>query len=837
MGPSGPLPARVMIVGEAPGTEEELRGAPFMGPSGYELTRMLGEAGIDRSAAFITNVARERPQFNDIEKFIARSKAQRTPQHSLVRDWYVLPPIVSGISELKQEIAACKPSIIIALGNTALWALTGQAGISKWRGSMLYEDLTPARYKVIPTMHPAAVLRDWALRAPTVRDLRRAAAYQRGEAYPKPDWKFVVRPSFLEAELVLTTLLDRLNRGEQIVLSVDIETRLGHIACIGLAWSLLEAICIPLMATGHRGGYWTEHDEFLLIRLLRLILTHRNAEVVGQNLLYDCQYFARWLGFVPRVDFDTMVGQHALFSAMPKSLGFLASLYCKYFVFWKDEGKDWRETGSEDQLWRYNCRDCVYTLEVFLELVRVTGAMRASAVQTAQQVFFHPVLYSMRRGVLIDQERRAALKHELEGEITKRKKFLERVLGHKLNPASPKQMKALFYDDLRLPVQMTRAKKGVDGHATLNDEALQVLAKREPLVRPLVHAISDLRTLNIFLGTFVEAPLDWDGRIRCSYNIGGSSTGKSAPKTYRISSSENAFGGGANLQTIPSEKSKSVGKAAARGTVASLGAAYALPNLREMFVPDPGRDFWNGDLDRADLQVVAWEAEDALLKAALREGADVHLLNVYTLDGQSPPALAELVERHGLHDHCSCKRTCYWEHRLPRKHKREFAKVFCHATNYVGSARTVAAHTGRTIREVERAQTIWFGDHPGILAWHRRVQDMVVRRRCVENRFGYKWYIFDRVDNILPEAVAWIPQSTVSIIINKIWIEYWAHLSDQGVEVLLQVHDSLAGQFPSGARDSLLPQMQARARIVVPYEDPLTIPFNITTSSKSWGDC
>jgi uracil-DNA glycosylase family 4 len=62
--PSGPTDARVMIVGEAPGAEEERKGEPFVGASGHELTKMLHEAGIARSQCFITNVCRERPPGN-----------------------------------------------------------------------------------------------------------------------------------------------------------------------------------------------------------------------------------------------------------------------------------------------------------------------------------------------------------------------------------------------------------------------------------------------------------------------------------------------------------------------------------------------------------------------------------------------------------------------------------------------------------------------------------------------------------------------------------------------------------------------------------------------------
>lgn len=252
---------------------------------------------------------------------------------------------------------------------------------------------------------------------------------------------------------------------------------------------------------------------------------------------------------------------------------------------------------------------------------------------------------------------------------------------------------------------------------------------------------------------------------------------------------------------------------------------FTLPNIRSMFGPDAGFTFFDMDLDRADLQVVVAESNDAMLKAAMRLGVDIHLLNVYSLDAKDPPPLEELVETHPK----------YLDHRGPRKHKREFAKVFCHATNYVGGARTVAAHTGRGIHEIDTAQKLWFAAHPGIKSWHTRVEQQITKYRFVENRFGYRWHIFDRLDGLLPEAVAWIPQSTVGIVINRIWINFYEQLPE--VQVLLQVHDSLAGQFPTHRTPYLLPKMQELSRIVVPYEDPLVIPTGVKTSTVSWGNC
>jgi uracil-DNA glycosylase len=338
--PEGPIPARIMLVGEAPGVDEERVGLPFQGASGQELNRMLSEAGLSRGECFVTNVARERPAGNDINQFFAKSKKERDENPTKFTQhlgrWCV-PAVRDGCGLLEREIDMVMPNVIVALGGTSLWALTGIKGITKWRGSMLVHHRTQS--KVIPTIHPAAVLREWSWRATVVHDLRRAARFRDGRPYPRPAWRFIVRPTFSQTRGVLLDLLGRLERGENLRLSFDLETRLGHIACAGLSWTLVDAICIPFMQRGKVDGYWEEREETELAYLLMLVLCHKNAEVVGQNILYDAQYTWRHWGYVPRVVQDCMISQHSIFSDLPKSLAFQASMYCDFYVFWKEEGK------------------------------------------------------------------------------------------------------------------------------------------------------------------------------------------------------------------------------------------------------------------------------------------------------------------------------------------------------------------------------------------------------------------------------------------------------------------------------------------------------------------
>jgi DNA polymerase I-like protein with 3'-5' exonuclease and polymerase domains len=798
---------------------------------------------------------------------IAKIKAEITREHQLLNGLFVLPSLAKSVTELATEIQMVQPNIIVAFGNLALWATTGLWSVAKWRGSLLQverPEYTQVTYKiegsldrskelaysmqdtkvypkVIPTYHPSALFKQWDLRAIVLNDLRRVKRHMVERTYSnRPVWNFIVRPTLAQVHETLHTLISQCEtQPSPVWLDFDIETRYEHIDCVGLSWTRSDAICIPLITSRNREGYWSAEEEAQIIWWLYKLLTHKNVRVRWQNGLYDAQYVYRHWHFLPRGGQDTMISQHSVFCALPKSLDFIASMYCDWYVFWKDEGKI--GAGTEEDRWRYNLQDCVYTREAGEVLQQTVVAMGLQQVETYQQRMFAPVLRAMRLGVRMRPEMRAQMAMDIQEELSHREAFLFNALGHGVNPKSPKQMCALFYEDFAQPKILKRVVRNgfTKMSPSCDDESMAKISAREPILRPICHAILDIRTLYKFLKDFVMMPPDTDGRMRCSFNIAGDAGDKdankagvkSAPYTYRLSSSKNPFGSGGNLQTIPSEKSKSAGKAAARGSM-----DFTLPNIRSMYGPDPGFTFFDMDLDRADLQVVVWESDDAMLKAALRMGADIHLLNTYGIDNHEPPPLEELVERHRKDEPCTCGPRCYWDYRTPRSHKREFAKTFCHATNYLGKAKTVAAHTGRGVWEIEQAQARWFAAHPGILAWHERVKEQVTKYRFVENKFGYRWYIFDRIDEqLLPAAVAWIPQSTVGIVINRAWLSFYENLPE--VQVLLQVHDSLAGQFPTHRSAYLLPLMQKYSKIVVPYDDPLIIPTGIKTSTVSWGDC
>lgn len=807
----GPNDARVMIVGEAPGEKEVEFRQPFVGPSGFLLTEMLAEAGFQRSSCYVTNVCNIRPPRNEIDSFFGT----KTSRDISLLGRYCKPPIVAGVARLESDIRRINPDLIIACGDTALWAVTGNSGITKWRGSVLESRVHPSETdrqfplrgtpaKVIPCLHPAAILRNYTQRYITIHDLRRAKREldTNGRRIIEPSYNFQLRPSF---DNVISQLskLQSLVEAQITWIAADVETSRRRTDCIGLAWSRFECLCIPFYAAN--GGwrpYWTidEHTE-IVMRLMKL-MTHPNCWIVGQNFPYDSQYIAREWGFIPNLKWDTMTIHHSIFSLMPKSLDFQSSLYCDFHRYWKEDAKD--EEGKrldDDSHWIYNCRDNVVTFEIREKQEELLGQLKFAAPggetpQQRQMSLHTPILKAMLRGVKVSTIKRTEVLADVEKALIDREKFIVDTLGHPLNPRSPKQLQAFFYQDMKVRPVISRKTR----NPTCDEEALHTIAKREPLLAPICEFINDVRSLGTYRAV-CTVPLDHDERIRCSYIIPGTDT-------YRFASKSDAFGLGTNLQNVTSG-TEDLDKEHLEDAIAK--GILLKPNLRKLLVPDEGYSLVEFDLPQADAQIVAWDAGDEKLKAIFRDPTrDLHTENAVVIFGA-----------------CGGRGDI----------RRQYAKIGVHAVNYLITARTLAISLGISILQAEHFINKWFAAHPEIPVWQQSVRRDLETKRYVENAFGYRRYSFDRVDDDLKHALAWKPQSTVATITNTGIREVDKDLGDKGVNFLLQVHDSAVFQIWTADGPKLAKQIQERMIVTVPYADPLRMIPDAKFSEVSWGEC
>jgi len=237
-----------------------------------------------------------------------------------------------------------------------------------------------------------------------------------------------------------------------------------------------------------------------------------------------------------------------------------------------------------------------------------------------------------------------------------------------------------------------------------------------------------------------------------------------------------------------------------------------LPNVRKLLKPDPGHIICEVDLSGADAQVVAWEADDLDLKKAFRDGLKVHAKNAIDLFGK------EIAGDDGRREptYTNCKRAV-------------------HGTNYGASARTLAVTLGWKILQAENFQSRWFSLHPGIRDWHARTEHLLYNGATIRNKFGFRVVYFDRPASLLPEALAWVPQSTVAIVASKGAARIRRYLP--WARNCLQVHDSVVFQIPNlRFSPSNMVTLKQLLEIVIPYPDPLIIPWEISISTTTWGE-
>lgn len=380
----------IVFVGESWGEQEDKIKQPFVGPAGVELLRMSNEAGLisltpedyDYINRFYekndpnlidmvwrlhpeitrTNVFNLRPPGNKIEAFCGPKKTALPGYPALIKGKFVQEtwikervaggvvieeeiPMAPQLERLGDELLSLDPNLIIALGNTPMWALTGKTTITKLRGATCLSSLTISGFKVLPTFHPSAVLRQWELRPTTMMDLSKAIKERDYPDIRRPKREVWIEPTLEDLYEFHRRFIKPAKR-----LAVDIETTGNRITCIGFAPDSTLALVIPFDDPRRRGkSYWA--DEELERRAWRFVaetLQEHTPPKTFQNGTYDIAFLLRAYGIkVYGAEEDSMLLHHALQPESLKGLGFLGSIYTDEGA-WKVERKK-TETIKRDE--------------------------------------------------------------------------------------------------------------------------------------------------------------------------------------------------------------------------------------------------------------------------------------------------------------------------------------------------------------------------------------------------------------------------------------------------------------------------------------------------------
>jgi len=327
---------RLALIGEAWGEEEDRAKRPFVGKSGLLLNSILGAVGIDRSSCLITNAFNLRPPGNKIQKILVK-KAESAPGWPRLAGKYLPPSLVPEIERMRQEIRDFKPQAIVTLGAVALWGLTGAASLGTHRGHYHEWEGIP----MIPTYHPARILRSYHLKISLAGDLEKAKKLATGEL--KPDTlKY-------NAEPTLDHIAAFYERAKSLgICSADIETspKVRAITCIGFG-TPDEGICIPFAHNDKpQYSYWpTISDEVKALRLVKAILEDQSIAKIFHHAAYDIPWIADVWGIQVRGPIeDTRIMHATLLAELPHSLSDVTAGYC-CFPPWKSE---WNSSKDSD---------------------------------------------------------------------------------------------------------------------------------------------------------------------------------------------------------------------------------------------------------------------------------------------------------------------------------------------------------------------------------------------------------------------------------------------------------------------------------------------------------
>lgn len=725
----GPKAAKVLVIAEAPGKDEEIKGRPLVGPTGQMVERWWRQVGLQRELMRLDNVVQRRPPGNKLEKL---------EKHE-IEAW--AEDLRSRLAELPYV------EVVVAVGNLALWALTGRTGITKWRGSPLETVLPCGRVVVcIPTIHPAALFRQPSWERRCVRDwekVARAAKDPSGAAPTVSTHK--IKPTIKEVEDFAQFVLTRKNGTP---MAVDIETPGNIIGCVGFALAKGASFTIPTTP-----AYWGMGDAHKVWVLVREMLESRNTNKIFQNGLFDTYWLKRLHGIaVKGYVWDTLAMHHALEPNDDHDLAYMASVFTNR-VYWKEEAKDpesvQKYTSNAEALWAYNGMDCCAQFELWeVFRKRLVQEHRLGFYLTHYARMLQPLLSIMLTGILVDEEQRVRMLGKLMVERVAAEIKMEGIAQEKLCAKVAVSGKKLIEWLKGRGVKIPKKKQTTGMWADSVDETALLKIMKKAYVPKEVKEVAGLVLKHRQIGKQQEVldseRLDKDHRYRSSY--------KFTTETGRLASAKNPMGTGSNAQNIDRA-------------------------LRRFFVPKKKHVFLEFDLSQAEWRVVGMLTGDTELMQLANTppwSFDVHTYNAAIIFEKAVEEVTRV--------------------------ERGMGKRFVHAVDYGMEADTASEQLLKDgfVVPPKRCQEYisrYLERYPAIPLWQRDIRAELLRNRRLENSWGRIFDVsFERLnEDTYRRGYSFKPQSEVVDWLNQYglvplyeWRKDW-----RDFEINAHVHDAL----------------------------------------------
>lgn len=761
----GPAKADIAFVGEGPGIQEAREGEPFIGPSGRLLTLVNNQFGINRDEVFLTNAALCRP--------------------------------IDGSTPPKSAIAACRPrllnelearrsSTVVALGNSAALALLGIEGVTKLRVGpgkrSPYDQLEGMR--IIPTVHPAACLRQSDMFPSLVADVRKIVS-------KPPEWQepeIRVIDAADEAVEFLKELkafaenpfVEEWHRRVVIDIEVDIdkETSFDHpnrygLLCVGFAYEKGKAVVI---------GEEACTEESVMDAMSEAL---QKAYLVGQNGKFDLGGMNPHLGSLS-LNFDTMIanyvqderpGIHGLKAQAVETLG--APQYDEEIRRYVGP-RDGYGVIPRDVLYKYNGFDVACTYDLSEVHARRMDALRANEERTwpyhdrelpvrgVRDVHdflveaSNELMFLELNGIAVDKKYALEVSEEYTKSLGSIEDKINEVLVQAgwqvINPRSPQQVKATlkFFgvgtettneETLRLILEkLDQFKFNKTGDIT--DDPYEGLSTKQAYLYQFVENLLVHRRESKLHSTYVKGVLKrlYRGRVYPTFLVHGTTTGRLSCRNP-------------NLQNIPRESS-----------------------IRKLYVPaKPENVFVQADYSQAELRVLTWLAKDDYFRSILNDPERDLFDELTPVLYPELPSKAEVVPE-------------LW------KEIRIRVKAFVYGLGYGRTEFSIAKEYKLSVKEAEAVKNRFFSAIPSIVDWQKEVKKHVWEGKDLITPFGrhrrFHLITEDNWKSIQNEAMAFLPQSTSSDICLRAMVRTRRDLRGSGAFVRNIVHDSILVDCP-----------------------------------------
>lgn len=772
------LPERIAVVGDFPSSDDEKVQVPFAGTAGSILGQAFAAAGVLRTDCMLANLQRIR----------STTKVFAAPDYEL--------------KVLSRELNDYKPNIVVLMGQSALNAAGITNSIDVFRGTLFTCKLVDSPFynrKCIASYHPRDVVKIYKYLPLLKADIARAKKEALDPILTLPARAYDLHLTAFE----ICSKLD--NWPKHLPAAIDIEGEIPNITCMSVASSPSYAFIIDWKNM-------SDVDKPKVYTSVRRFLMDPEIPKIAHNALYELMCIA-WCHKTPiaELSWDTMLSSWELFPELEKGLGTQTSLWTRepYYKYQRKIADDYTHN-------KYCCTDSLVTYEIYeKQKAALEARPEALAHFKFNQELIPALIYMQLRGMRYDTKGAQQIRNVISVELDEFKTMIDLFAGEAVNPASTTQMQRLLYTKLRLEKQYKKEKGRKTNKLTTDAEALLTLLRlhNNDCVYNLLRwkALEEVRKK-------IDIKIDPDGRIRTTYNIVGTDTGRLATYTSNT-------GSGYALNTVPKR-------------------------LRPTFLADERCYMAQVDLSGADGWTVAAHClalGDATMMEDYLAGVKpakvicaMHITQDLSIGSLPSLQLLDIINNIKIP---------VWLYAA--------AKAVQHGSNYGMKGPTMSTNilkrswkdSGDPIyvapKDCLALQDLYFKRYIGVNRWQKWVEDQIARKGYLECSSGHVRTFFGRRNdhNTYMSALAHEPQANTTYVTNLALHRIANDPENRRangtkfiIEPIHHMHDALLLQFEQALLPTAKPKIRhyfhnpitiAGQEILIPYEGEI---------GTYWGD-